>query len=98
MLDMVEAVLRDCITISVESALSAIDPELIQQLPGVRSIAPERWVSAVSRVEQARDAALGNGNPQAISAVLLARLARELRPGESAGPERLRPARVSGAS
>jgi DNA polymerase-3 subunit delta' len=98
MLDLVEAVLRDCITISVESALSAIDPDLIQQLPGVRSIAPDRWVSAVSRVEQARDAALGNGNPQAISAVLLARLARELRPGESAGPERLRPARVSGAS
>ena len=98
MLDMVEAVLRDCITISVESTLSAIDPGLVEQLPGVRSIAPERWVSAVSRVDQARDAALGNGNPQAISAVLLARLARELRPGDPVGPERPAPARVSGAS
>jgi len=97
LLDMVEAVLRDCITISVESGPSALDPKLVEQLPGVRSIDPKRWISAVSHVEQARDAALGNGNPQVISAVLLAGLARELRPGDSAGPERARPARVSGA-
>jgi DNA polymerase-3 subunit delta' len=97
MLDMVEAVLRDCITISVESGLSALDPKLVEQLPGIRSIDPKRWILAVSHVEQARDAALGNGNPQVISAVLLAGLARELRPGDSAGSERARPARVSGA-
>ncbi len=97
LLDMVEAVLRDCVTIAIESGVSAIDPNLVELLPGVRSIDPKCWISAVSHVEQARDAALGNGNPQAISAVLLARLARELRPGDSAGPERRRAARVSGA-
>ena len=98
MLDMVEAVLRDCITISVESDLSAIDQTLVEQLQGIRSIDPKRWISAVSRVEQARDAAFGNGYPQAIAAVLLARVARELRPVDFGGPERLQPARVSGGS
>jgi len=97
LLDMVEAVLRDCITIAVESGDSAIDPTLVEQLPMVRSIDPKGWIAAVPHVEQARDAALGNGNPQAISAVLLTRLARELRPGHSTGPERRRAARVSGA-
>lgn len=97
LLDMVEAVLRDCITISLESDASAIDTTLVEQLPRVRSIDPKGWIAAVSHVEQARDAALGNGNPQGISAVLLARLARELRSSQSAGPERRRAARVSGA-
>lgn len=97
LLDMVEAVLRDCITISVETGHCAIDPNLLEQLPEIRSTDPEGWISAVSHVEQARDAALGNGNPQAISAVLLAQLARELRPGQSSGPERRRAARVGGA-
>ena len=98
MLDMVEAVLRDCITIAVDSSLAPVDSKLADQLPGLRTIDPERWISAVSHVEQAKDAALGNGNPQAISAVLLSRLARELRPPTSTRSERHRPARVSGAS
>jgi len=98
LLDMVESVLRDCITFSVESERSAADPSLDEQLPGVRSIEPERWISAVSCVDLARDAALGNGNPQVIAAVLLARMAGELRPGVSSGQERPRPVRVGGES
>lgn len=98
MLDMVEAVLRDCITIAVDSGSSAVDPDLVDRLSELRTIDPKRWISAVSHVDQARDAALGNGNPQVIAAVLLSRLARELRPVGSDRPERLRPARVSGAS
>jgi DNA polymerase-3 subunit delta' len=98
MLEMVEAVLRDCITIAVDSTLAPVDSKLADQLPGLNTIDPERWISAVSHVEQAKDAALGNGNPQAISAVLLSRLARELRPATSTRSERHRPVRVSGAS
>ena len=98
MLEMVEAVLRDCITIAVGSTLASVDSKVADQLPGLNTIDPERWISAVSHVEQAKDAALGNGNPQAISAVLLSRLARELRPATSTRSERHRPARVSGAS
>ena len=98
MLDMVEAVLRDCITVAVDSSVAAVDAKLADRLPEVHTIDPQRWISAVSHVEQAKDAALGNGNPQVISAVLLSRLARELRPATSARSERHRPARVSGAS
>jgi DNA polymerase-3 subunit delta' len=98
LLDMVEAVLRDCITVALDSDGSALDHELAKRLPESRSIDSERWLSAVSHVDEARDAALGNGNPQAIAAVLLSGLARELRPLGSDRPERHRPARVSGAS
>jgi len=37
----------------------------------------------MDHVEQARSAASGNGNPQAIAAVLFSNLARELQSGET---------------
>lgn len=85
LLDEVESVLRDCITLATGSTTSTPDGELAAKLPGVDAILVERWISAVSCVDRARDAALGNGNPQAITAVLLADLARELRPHSSSG-------------
>ena len=80
LLDEVESVLRDCITLAAGSATSAEEAGLAGALPAAAGIRPEHWISAVSCVDRARDAALGNGNPQAITAVLLADMARELRP------------------
>ncbi len=98
LLDSVEAVLRDCITLSTGARAAAVEPDLAGQLESIAPIEPERWISAASRVERARTAALGNGNPQAIAAVLLADMARELRPRRIGGPERPGARRVRGAS
>jgi DNA polymerase-3 subunit delta' len=85
LLDEVESVLRDCITLASGSAPSSTDAGLAGTLSAAAGIRPERWISAVSCVDRARDAALGNGNPQAITAVLLADMARELRPHSPSG-------------
>ena len=91
LLEAVEEVLRDCLTLATGTPDAALDPELARALPGAATILPERWISAVERVEEARDAASGNLNPSAIAAVLLRRMARELRPGSPSATER-RPA------
>jgi len=88
LLESVEEVLRDCLTIASGAREAALDAELAGALPRAAEIPPERWISAVERVEEARDAASGNLNPSAIAAVLLRRLARELRPGVVSGAER----------
>ena len=80
LLDEVESVLRDCITLAAAGTTAGADAGLAGALPTAVGILPECWISAVSCVDRARDAALGNGNPQAITAVLLADMARELRP------------------
>ena len=85
LLDEVESVLRDCITLAAGTANSLTDAGLASALPEAAAILPERWISAATCVDRARDAALGNGNPQAITAVLLTDLARELRPHRSSG-------------
>jgi DNA polymerase-3 subunit delta' len=78
-LDRVEEVLRECLTRATESVdfawHSAPDPGAspLDELP------VNRLISCMDHVERARRAAAGNGNPQAIAAVLLANLARELR-------------------
>ncbi len=98
LLDALETVLRDCVTIATGAPGVVARVELDAELPGLGAIATERWISAVSCVDRARDAALGNGNPQAITADLLACMARELRPSGSGVPERHAGARVGGAS
>jgi hypothetical protein len=40
MLEMVEAVLRDCITIAVGSTLASVDSKVADQLPGLNTIDP----------------------------------------------------------
>jgi len=90
LLDEVESVLRDCITLAAGSAIPAPDAGVAGALPAAAGILPERWISAVSCVDRARDAALGNGNPQAITAVLLEEMARELRPHAPSGRNGLR--------
>jgi DNA polymerase-3 subunit delta' len=84
LLDAVESVLRDCITLTTGYAFATEDEALRSRIPSIPDIPAERWISAVSHVDAARDAALGNGNPQAIAAVLLADMARELRPASRA--------------
>lgn len=88
LLEAVEEVLRDCLTLSTGLPSAALDPELARALPAAAAVPPERWLSAVERVEEARDAAAGNLNPGAIAAVLLRRMARELRPPSPAGTAR----------
>jgi DNA polymerase-3 subunit delta' len=80
LLDALESVLRDCITLASDALPFAADARLASEIREAAHIPPERWISALSQVDLARDAALGNGNPQAITAVLLSDLARELRP------------------
>jgi DNA polymerase-3 subunit delta' len=80
LLDALESVLRDCITLATDEPDFTADRGLASEISEAARISPERWISAVSHVETARDAALGNGNPQAIAAVLLSGLAQELRP------------------
>jgi DNA polymerase-3 subunit delta' len=80
LLDALESVLRDCITLATDAPDFAADVGLASEISEAARISPERWISAASHVDTARDAALGNGNPQAIAAVLLSGLAQELRP------------------
>ncbi|MFO7587744.1 MAG: hypothetical protein R6X22_06680 [Gemmatimonadota bacterium] len=93
LLEAVEEVLRDCLTVSAGVPAAALDPDLARALPGAAAVPPDRWLSAIERVEEARDAASGNLNPEAIAAVLLRRMARALRPPEPAEKERPRTGR-----
>ncbi|MDH3296851.1 MAG: hypothetical protein OEM96_01005 [Gemmatimonadota bacterium] len=79
-LDRVEEVLRECITIRVESVDFALHSDVRGRLPGIEGVTPDQLLLALDHVEHGRLAASGNGNPQAIAAVLLSDLARELRP------------------
>ena len=97
-LDALESVLRDCITLAADEPGFAADAGLASEIQGATRIPPERWISALSHVDRARDAALGNGNPQAITAVLLAGLARELRPAGTANRNGSADRGVTGAS
>ncbi len=76
----IEEVLRECITFQVGAVDSMWHSDTPDRLPEIRGVATKRLLSALDHVEQAHSAAAGNGNPQAIAAVLLSDLARELRP------------------
>ena len=78
-LNRVEEVLRECLiraTGSVEFSWQA-DPGDTARI--IAEVPADRLISCMDHVETARRAAAGNGNPQVIAAVLLSRLARELR-------------------
>lgn len=84
-LDRIDEVLRECLTLSAGAVDSTwhVDPgDHFGRLPAV---SPDRLISCMDHVESARRAAAGNGNPQAIAAVLLADMARELRLQRSDG-------------
>lgn len=84
-LNRIEEVLRECLVSQVDSVDFAWHSDIRERLPEIDDIAPERLISALDHIEQARFAAAGNGNPQAIAAVLLSDLASELRPGTVKG-------------
>lgn len=74
----IEEVLRECITFQVGAVDSMWHSDIADRLPGIGGVTTNRLLSALDHVEQARSAAAGNGNPQAIASVLLSDLAREL--------------------
>ena len=76
----IDEVLRECITFRVGAVDSMWHSGIADRLPEIGGVATNRLLSALDHVEQAHSAAAGNGNPQAIAAVLLCDLARELRP------------------
>ncbi len=80
-LNRIEEVLRDCVACQVDSVDFAWQSDVRDRLPEISELSPDRLVSAMDHIEQARAAAAGNGNPQAIAAVLLSNLAREFRTG-----------------
>lgn len=80
-LNRIEEVLRDCIACQVDAVDFAWQSDVRDRLPEISEVSADRLVSAMDHVEQARFAAAGNGNPQAIAAVLLSNLAREFRTG-----------------
>lgn len=80
-LDRLELVLRECITATLGSVDSAWHVDSDDRVRALAPLAPDALISCLDHVETARRAAAGNGNPQAIAAVLLSDLARELRPG-----------------
>jgi DNA polymerase-3 subunit delta' len=84
-LDRVNEVLRECLTHATGSVDFAWQGDPGQRLASLADIPPDRLISCMDHVEEARSAAAGNGNPQAIAAVLLAKLARELRLDTAAG-------------
>ena len=94
-LDRVNEVLRDCLTHATGSVDFAWQEAPGRSLDRLADIPPDRLISCLDHVEEARRAASGNGNPQAIAAVLLAELARELRsPGADTRPRNAPAGRV----
>lgn len=79
-LERLEEVLRECLTVSTRSVDYAWHHDAASRMTGLGEFDPERLISCLDHVEAARRAAAGNGNPQAIAAVLLSALAHELRP------------------
>ena len=82
-LNRIEEVLRECIASQFDCVDFVWNSDIRDRLPEIGDLAPENLISALDHVEQARSAAAGNGNPQAIAAVLLSNLARELHPEEA---------------
>lgn len=75
MLEALGRTIRDGAASAVGATDLALDPEIASRIPELAVASPAAFVDAVSRVEEARDSAAGNGNPEAISAVLLSDLA-----------------------
>ncbi len=73
-----DEVLRDALSRSAGAGEAAFDPELHSRLPAIRAVEPEALLRSLAHLDHALDAAAGNGNPQAIAAVLLAGMATEL--------------------
>lgn len=92
-LNRVEEVLRECLTRatdSVDFAWHRHADDRRDVLDALSGTPPDRLISCMDHVEAARRAAAGNGNPQAIGAVLLSRLAHELQISRSDGRNAVR--------
>lgn len=79
MLEALGRTLRDAAAVAAGASEAVLDPAIVSGVRELASIPSSAFVAAVDHVEAARDAAAGNGNPQAISAVLLEDLSRCLR-------------------
>ncbi len=79
LLEELERTLRDAAAVSVGAADSVLDAR-ISRLSGLGSVPAQAFPAAVRHVEEAQDAAAGNGNPESIAAVLLNDLATVMNP------------------
>lgn len=92
-LNRVEEVLRECLTRATDSVDFAWHRDADGRrdaLGALSQIPPDRLISCMDHVETARRAAAGNGNPQAIGAVLLSRMAHELQTSRPDGRNAVR--------
>ncbi len=85
MLESLEQMIRDGAAVAAGAPGAAFDPALSDRIPELGSTGPPSFVEAARHVEQARDAAAGNGNPESIAAVLLTELAQVFHDGSSEG-------------
>jgi len=74
----VAELLRDLLALSLERADAPVQKERARGLAADREIPAHGLLSALERLEEARGEARGNVNPQAITAELLPRMARDL--------------------
>jgi len=76
LLDAISVVLRDGLAVTTGSAAAATDSDVSARILGPDPVSDTPGLlTALEAVDSARDAALANGNPQAIAAVLLQRMA-----------------------
>lgn len=83
MLDVLERTIRDAASVAAGVPDAVLDRGVADRIVELRSLDPQALVRAAGHVESARDAAAGNGNPQAIVAVMLADLAATLQQAPS---------------
>lgn len=77
----VTELLRDLLAHTLAGGGAAFDPGRVRGLAGDRSLPAHGISKAIGRVEEAREEASGNVNPQAITATLLSDIARDLEAG-----------------
>ena len=81
LLDATGKTIRDCLAGAAGSSEAAIDPASAKRVFGDEGVPdPDALLTALEAVDEARDAAFANGNPQAIGAVLVNRMAVALAP------------------
>jgi hypothetical protein len=79
LLAQVRELLRDLLALRLDQREVAFDPDEAEKLLQSRSPpSPHGILGAIDHLEEARDEASGNVNPQAITAVLLGDMARSL--------------------
>ena len=78
LLGRVTELLRDLLAVSLDEAELSFQPGRVRRLTEGRELPAHALISCLGRVEEAREEAAGNVNPQAITAGLLGEMARDV--------------------